>query len=67
MLGKYEKEVRTQILMEEEKKRRKTYSPDRSPRESFLWEMIHDNMISSYENELIWIEKVRQGLLKLSL
>lgn len=63
LLGNYEKEIRTQILMQEEKKRRKTYSPDRTPRETFLWEMIHDNMISSYENELVWIAKVRQGLL----
>ena len=32
----------------------------RTPREAVLWEMIQENWISFYENELNWVRKLRQ-------
>lgn len=62
ILSNYENEIKMQILMQQEKKRRGTFSPGRSSREIYLWDMIYDNIISSYKNELDWIEKLRKGL-----
>jgi DNA-binding PadR family transcriptional regulator len=59
LLSGYENEIRMQILMQQEKKRRQPFSPNRSPREVQLWNLIYDNLISSYENELNWVQKVR--------
>jgi DNA-binding PadR family transcriptional regulator len=58
----YENEIKIQILLQEEKRRRGTFSPERTPREAYLWDMIYDNIISSYKNELSWIEKLRRNL-----
>jgi PadR family transcriptional regulator AphA len=63
LLARYEEEVRMQLLMQQEKNRRAT-SPDRSPREAFLWQKIADNITGSFENELAWIRDLRQGLEK---
>ncbi len=41
----------------------KTNMPERTPRETYLWEMIHKNWIAHYELELRWIREIRQGLL----
>ncbi|HEX2946554.1 MAG TPA: helix-turn-helix transcriptional regulator [Clostridia bacterium] len=62
ILSKYENEVKIQIMMVREKWKRRQYSPGRSKREAFLWDMIYENLISSCQNELDWIEKVRGGL-----
>lgn len=62
LLLKYEEEVRMQLLMQQEKARRSTNAPQRTPREVFLGEMIATNIINSYENELNWVIKLRQDL-----
>lgn len=62
LLSKYENEVRMQILLEQEKKRRASFSPDRTPREACIWDMIHENIISSYKNELSWLQTLRQDI-----
>jgi DNA-binding PadR family transcriptional regulator len=62
LLEKYETEVAQQLLMEQEKIRRGNITPQRNPRETYLWEMISANIISSYENELSWVRKVRKEL-----
>lgn len=36
--------------------------PERTPREKYLWEMIHKNWIDQYELELSWIRRVRHEL-----
>ena len=36
--------------------------PERTPRERYLWEMIHKNWIVQYEVELDWIRRMRQEL-----
>jgi PadR family transcriptional regulator, regulatory protein AphA len=60
LLSKYENEIRIQMLMQQEKKHRAAFSPERTSREVHLWDLIYDNIISSYENELNWIQKVRE-------
>lgn len=62
MLSKYENEVKMQIVMISEKRKRGQYSPGRSNREIFLWDMIYENLISSCRNELDWICRIRGGL-----
>lgn len=60
----YENELKTQLMMEHEKIRRSLHSPNRSSRESFIWDMISENIISTYNNELNWVRETRQRLLE---
>ena len=36
--------------------------PERTPREKYLWDMIHKNWIAQYETELSWIRQMRLEL-----
>lgn len=62
LLASYENEVDIQIRMEKEKSRRGTSMPRRTPRESYIWGMISENIIMSFENELAWVRKMRRGV-----
>ena len=62
LLSEYENQVKMQLLIQKERKRRGNFSPGRSSREECIWDLIHENIISSYENELNWIQKVRGEL-----
>lgn len=62
LLTKYENEIKMQLILHQEKIRRGKDSPGRSPREIFLWDMIEENILSSYRNELEWIQKVQKQL-----
>ncbi len=62
LLEKYEYEVHMQSLMYREQKRRNRINPARTERESYLWDMISDNWIAFYENELAWVRKLRKEL-----
>lgn len=64
LLEKYEEKLRTQLLIFRGREQRKA-SPQRTPRENLLWNMISENWISFYENELCWLQKVRDELAKL--
>jgi DNA-binding PadR family transcriptional regulator len=59
ILAGYENGLKVQILMQRERQRRGLFSPARSAREEYLWDMIYENIISSYENELNWLKKLR--------
>jgi DNA-binding PadR family transcriptional regulator len=61
LLSAYENQIKMQIILQKEKQRRGTFSPARTNREIYLWDMIHENIIQSYENELTWLEKLRQA------
>ncbi len=63
LLGKYEDEVRMQLITQEEQARRGGQAPGRTPRESILWQAISENILSSYENELKWIRELRKNLM----
>ncbi|MVO98263.1 DUF4180 domain-containing protein [Paenibacillus lutrae] len=62
ILSKYESEIKLQLIMQKEKYRRALHSPNRSRRESLIWEMISENIISTYNNELNWVRETRQRL-----
>ncbi|RED59398.1 DUF4180 domain-containing protein [Cohnella lupini] len=61
-LSKYESEVRLQLIMQNEKYRRALHTPNRSTRESLIWEMISENITSTYNNELNWVRETRRKL-----
>jgi hypothetical protein len=48
--------------MQQKKNRRALHSPNRSTRESLIWDMISENIISTYNNELNWVRETRQKL-----
>ena len=60
LLGKYEDEIEHRLRMHQARARRTGASPERSPREIFLWERISANVISAYQAELIWVRQARQ-------
>jgi DNA-binding PadR family transcriptional regulator len=62
LLEKYEEEVSMQMLMCREQKQRNQLNPARTQRESYLWLTIADNWITFYENELAWVQKLREEL-----
>jgi PadR family transcriptional regulator, regulatory protein AphA len=64
LLERYENEINVHLLMYQEQKRRKTINPARTPRESYLWDMIAANGVAFYENELTWVRQLRQELVK---
>lgn len=64
LLSKYENEIKIQLLLHQEKNRRGLYSPERNPREAFIWNMISQNPISSLKSELDWIQGIRRELLE---
>lgn len=62
VLSKYENEIKLQLIIQKEKARRALHSPNRSTRESLIWEMISENIISTYNNELKWVCETRKKL-----
>ncbi len=60
----YEKELLLHLVMEQEKSKRALHSPNRTPREALLWEMISDNIIKTYKTELIWLQETRKKLIE---
>lgn len=64
LLIKYENEIKMQLVMQQENIRRGTLSPKRSARENILWNMIEENILSSYRNELSWVRETRQKLVE---
>lgn len=65
LLMKYEKDVEARLNMQKEKYDREKDWPNRSPRETFLWNMMSVNLMSTFQNELAWVRKVRQQLLRI--
>lgn len=62
LLARYEEQVREQIAMRQEEKRRQKYFPNRSEQERYVWDQIYDNLCQSYEAELQWTVQFREGL-----
>ena len=50
------------MIIQKEKYRRALHSPNRSTRESLIWGMISENIISTYNNELNWVGETRHKL-----
>lgn len=62
LLGRYEEEVRTQLLMQKEKARRDKLVPRRTPRESVLWDKIAEHDAALFRCELEWLDELRAAL-----
>jgi PadR family transcriptional regulator AphA len=62
LLHQYEDEMQVQMRMFQERKARGKGMPGRTPREAYLWDMIMQNWISFYENEVHWIRTLRTAL-----
>lgn len=62
LLAQYEHEMEIQMRMQQEKARRKPLSPERTARESFLWDQIAENQVAVYANELDWVRRLRKEL-----
>lgn len=67
LLDEYESEIKTQILLEQGQRKKGYFSPQRSPRESAIWDSIYDGIVDAYENELIWLDNLRKKLAELNL
>jgi DNA-binding PadR family transcriptional regulator len=76
LLEKYEAEMQMQLSMFQVQAQQRNISPSgtprdayinaalaRTPREAILWNMIQENWISFYKNELNWVRKLRKQLL----
>lgn len=62
---RYEKEIEEQLLLQKDKYDKEKDWPNRSQRETFLWNMISVNLMSTYQSELAWVRKVRQQLARI--
>ncbi|WP_427051224.1 DUF4180 domain-containing protein [Paenibacillus sp. TC-CSREp1] len=58
----YESRINMQLAFQQEKVRRGIPSPHRNERETFLWDKISENLLSFYQNELKWVQKIRKDL-----
>lgn len=67
LLTKYENEIKIQLIFNQEKIKRGNVSPKRSNRETFIWNMIDENVLSFYRNELEWIKNMRTQLFEYEL
>ena len=65
LLADYEKEIETQLNQQKEKYDREKDWPNRSARETFLWNMISVNLMTTYQSELDWVRKVSKQLLRI--
>ncbi len=65
LLSKYEKEIETQLILQKEIYDLEKDWPNRTPRETFLWNMISVNLMSTFQSELAWVRKVRQQMLRI--
>ncbi|MDF2654284.1 MAG: putative transcriptional regulator [Bacillota bacterium] len=62
LLSDYEKTIEVQLTLQKEKYDREKDWPNRSQRETFLWNMVAVNLMSTFQNELDWVRKVRKQL-----
>lgn len=65
LLDQYMDAVGEKLFMVRVEADRKPNVPARTPRESYLWEMMYRNWIATYEMELRWIRQMRQELIEL--
>jgi PadR family transcriptional regulator, regulatory protein AphA len=63
LLGKYENEINMQMLVLLEQIRRgNNINPGRTRREKYIWNMISENYICSYQTELAWVRQIRKEI-----
>ena len=62
LLGRYEAEIELQLRMQHKRSGHLAPAPDRTPRQAYLWEKISENLLSTYQNQLDWVRRLRQEL-----
>ncbi|NTU75019.1 MAG: PadR family transcriptional regulator [Anaerolineaceae bacterium] len=62
ILARYAEEITILLKMRQVKLHRLSISPERSPREKFLWKRIEENLAGMYQRELEWVNALRQDL-----
>lgn len=62
LLAAYEEELHTHVTLQREKTRRGLPAPNRTRRETLIWEAIHENMLSTWQQELAWTRDLRRRL-----
>ncbi|KNY29586.1 DUF4180 domain-containing protein [Pseudobacteroides cellulosolvens] len=62
IIANYENSVKMQLVLQQEKIRRGINSPNRNHRETLLWDMINENTLSFYRNEIAWIQNLHKEL-----
>ena len=61
LLEQYAQEVAVRLQMVQAQAARPGSRPDRSPRETYLWQRIAGNLVSSYQAELDWARQTEQA------
>jgi PadR family transcriptional regulator AphA len=62
LLAQYEEELRVKVLMVREQERRNTAEPTQTPRQALLRQLIGENWLAHYQQELKWAQALRQQL-----
>lgn len=62
LLDEYENQVKIQLLMEQSNKQDTNFLSDRTILETTIWSFINDNIRRTYENELVWIQDLRNAI-----
>lgn len=66
LLARYADEMTVQIRMRKERIARPHASPSRTPRERLLWARIEEHQLSRFEQELEWVNRLRQEVKEVS-
>jgi PadR family transcriptional regulator AphA len=64
LLEKYEEEIAGRLQMYRAQVARPGGSPQRSPREQYLWQRVADNLVAATEVELEWARQTKQALIE---
>jgi PadR family transcriptional regulator AphA len=62
ILARYADEINIQLKMRNTLINRSATTPNRTQRERFLWKRIDQNMLSMYQREFEWVNRLRQDL-----
>ena len=63
LLATYENEVQVKVLMlQEQRQREMATRPNRTPRETLLWDHISENWIATYQQQIAWVQALRDEL-----
>lgn len=62
LITKYKYEVQAKLLIQKEKIKRCENKPQRTSREMIIWDLIDEEVCISYENELLWLEKLEKAI-----
>lgn len=66
LIDEYYNQVKEQLLLEKNKREDGFLPSDRTALESTIWNFIQDNIVRTYEHELVWIEELLEAISDLS-